>query len=185
MARAKEDLSRLTLNQIEKLTGSTFRSVTKFLEAANIQPVEVTENCKYYDPKVALPVIFEAQGYRCRKQTPADFDESSEEELAKVLDPFIQRARKDRALANTAEFNLQVLKKKYLPVEEMEKAWGDLVTNFRIKIMSLAPTQTPTLFAVKNIKDFERKWDEINREALEELSQYDVGDDEAVDQEDS
>jgi hypothetical protein len=177
LARPKEDLSKLTINQLETLTGMTFRSIKKYLSEGNLDPAETTDNCVFYNSKDALKILFNALSERDGNWVKVD-ENTPEAQLEKILDPDIQKARKDRAQANKAEFELAVLKKKFMPADEVEKGWADMVTNFRIKMLSLAPTLAPTLFAIKEIRDFEKKWDEINRETLQELSEYAVRDDE-------
>lgn len=172
MARPKDDLSKVSLNQLETLTGMTFRSIKKYLAEARIDPVLSTDNCAFYDPKVALPVLFEAQGFRTKRAPVVDPD-TPENELKQILDPNIQRARKDRAQADKAEFELEVLKKKYVLASEVENNLSNMLVNFRMKALRFSLTATPVLFQIDDRREFQRKLDEEMRHLLEELSAYD------------
>ena len=173
MARAKDDLSKLSINQLETLTGATFRSIKKYLSAAGLEPLETTDNSIFYDPREALPIIFEKLGYKIKQSgAPVAVTDEEEANLAKVLDPFVQRARKDRAQANKAEFELEVLRSKYVLATEVEQTWSSIMTDFRVKVLGFSSTETPTLFRIKDIKEFQVKFDDLMRELLEELSSY-------------
>lgn len=173
MARAKEDLSKLSINQIEVLTGATFRSIKKWLAAAGLEPEETTDNSILYDPREALPIVFENLCYKTKPKTLENINPGDEAALAKVLDPHIQRARKDRAQADKAEFELDVLKKKYLPAAEVKLVWSNIMTNFRVKAMTFAASEAPTLTGIKDPKEMRSKLEASCREFLEELSNYD------------
>lgn len=187
MARPKEDLSKLSLNQLEELTGATHRTIKKYLKEAGLEPLEETDNAKLYNPREALPVIFEKMGYKVKNSSspPVPLTAEDEQKMAKVLDPFIQRARRDRANADKAEFELSILRREHVPSIEVKKGLSDMVLSFRTKVLALAPRQSPVLFAIRDIKKFEKKWDELNRETLEELSKYDVTENPISDDEES
>lgn len=172
MARAKEDLSKLSINQIEVLTGATFRSIKKWLAAAGLEPEETTDNSILYDPREALPIVFENLCYKTKPKNE-NLNSGDEAALAKVLDPHIQRARKDRAQADKAEFELDVLKKKYLPAAEIKLVWSNIMTNFRVKVLTFAASEAPTLVGIKDPKEMKIKLEASCREFLEELSNYD------------
>lgn len=177
MARPKDDLSKLSLNQLEVLTGATYRSIKKWLSDKGLEPLETGDNSILYDPREALPIIFEAQNYKVKTAVPTGpLTENEELEISKKLDPFIQRARKDRAQADKYEFELDVLRKKYVPADETEKMWNDLMVSFRTKILAIGPQHGVTLFGIKNQKEFISKLDEIHHQALEALSGYDITD---------
>ncbi|WP_374029763.1 hypothetical protein [Bdellovibrio bacteriovorus] len=173
MARAKEDLSKLSINQLEVLTGATFRSIKKWLAAAGLEPEETTDNSILFDPREALPIIFENLGYKNKNKMPAGFNPEDEAAVAKVLDPFVQRARKDRAQADKAEFELDILRKKYLPAAEIKLVWSSIMTNFRVKVLTFAASEAPTLVGIKDPKEMRNKLEASCREFLEELSTYD------------
>ena len=50
---------KMNLNELESLTGKTFRTLKKRLEA--LEPCEVTTKGNFYDTRLALPLIFENQ----------------------------------------------------------------------------------------------------------------------------
>lgn len=173
LARPKEDLSKLTINQLETLTGATYRSIKKHLKNAGLEPLETDDNCIYYEPREALPIIFESTNALKKPKLPMVLaDPNDQVALENSLDPFIQKARKDRAQANKAEFELDVLKKKYVLATEVKIVWTGIFANFRSKCLEFASANAPSLFKIKDLKALQLRLEELMHGMLEELSEY-------------
>jgi hypothetical protein len=59
MPTHKADLSRLSITQIAELTGRAKETVSRLLRAAGVSPADQDGRTLYFDPRVALPVVFE------------------------------------------------------------------------------------------------------------------------------
>lgn len=180
MARPKEDLSRVTLNQLEKLTGSNYRTITKLLNEANVQEVANDGNSRYFDPKEALPVIFEAQGHRTRKKHALEFSDFGDGEespdVENLLDPAIQSARLSRARTKKVEVEIDVMLKKLVPAEDVERVWMGMISASISRLRVLPIAIAPRLVGETD----QIKIEEIIREEIDkirsELKDYDPDD---------
>jgi hypothetical protein len=174
LARPKENLSKLTINQLETLTGSHYRAIKKVLSEAGIEPVEMDDNSIYYNPIEALPVIFESQGLRSRKYSPMDDpDEVDEAAMEKLLDPAIQNARLARARTKKVQVETEVMLRKLVPAEDVEKVWTDMIMASRAKLRSLPIRIAPSLVGIKDPIFIEQQIEKEINAALNELKEYD------------
>jgi len=174
MARPKEDLSRVTINQLEKLTGSNYRSITKVLSEAGIEEIANDGNSRFFDPKAALPVIFEAQGFRARKKNlPTESDPDADVEM--LLDPAIQSARLSRARTRKVEVEIDILLKKLVPSDDVERVWMGMIMASRTRLKVLGLAIAPRVVGETDQIKIEDIINEEVARALGELKDYDAG----------
>lgn len=69
------------------------------------------------------------------------------------LNPAAEKARLDKARADLAELDLATRQARLVPAEMIEKAWGNIVTEIRTRLMSIpasvAPRVTPKMSTVE------------------------------------
>lgn len=174
MARPKDDLSRVSINQLATLTGSHYRAITKILSQAGIQELATDGNSRFFDPKEALPAIFEAQGHRARRPSLESPSTPDPDDIAKLLDPGIQNARLAAARTRKVEIEIEIMLKKYVPAEDVEKVWTDMIMASKAKLRSLGSRVAPRLLGLKDVVRIE---EEIEREiyaAMSELKDYEA-----------
>lgn len=176
MARAKIDLSKLSINQLEALTGSTYRSIVKILSEAEISEVSIDDNCRYYDPKKALPAIFEAQGYRTRPRVSELSPDGDDPAVENLLDPAIQNARLARARTKKVEIENDILLKKLVPAADVEAFWVKMLMASKAKLRALPDKLKTKLVSLTDQTQIEEILETGINEALNELSNYDSSD---------
>ena len=158
MANIKDDLFTVSINQLQQLTGSSYRTIKKRL--ADLDPVSAEGNTICYDPKRALPIIY------------GQADESG----FKLSELEIEKTRFEKARADKTELEVEVIRAKLLPAEVVEQVWCDILARFRARMLVI-PTRLAT--ALKNQSDTLTIESEIREkvyEALNELSEYDPSD---------
>lgn len=160
MSRQLIDLSRMTINQLSEVTGSSFRTIKKKL--AGCEPAKTEGRQVFFETQKALRLIYLSN----------EAKEGNSVEL-ELLDPQLQKARLDKARTEKVELEIEVLKGSLIPADQVEKAWSDLVIAFRAKILSLHSKISPQLAALKTIPEIELKLKTELREALAELSNLD------------
>lgn len=162
----KEDLTRLSLNQLCELTGKTFRTVKKKLE--EMEPSEKDGRTLYYESKEALRLIY----WEPYSGIPKGGADGSPED-PNLLDPVYQRARKERAQANKIEIEVQVLRSELIPSEVVEQTWSAMVAAFRARVLAIpsrAAASVLTRRTPADARDFLKK---MIDECLNELAAYD------------
>ena len=155
MANTKEDLFTVSINQLQQLTGSSYRTIKKRL--ADLDPVSSEGNVIYYDPKRALPIFYGQDDDSGFKRSELD----------------IEKTRFEKARADKTELEVEVIRAKLLPADVVEQVWGDILARFRARMLAV-PTRLATV--LKNQTDtlvIEAEIREKVYEALNELSEYD------------
>lgn len=160
MSRQLIDLSRMTINQMSEITGSSFRTIKKRL--AGLESVKTEGRQVFFETQKALRLIYLSN----------EAKEGSDIEL-ELLDPQLQKARLDKARTEKVELEIDVLKGNLIPADQVERAWSDLIIAFRAKILSLHSKISPQLASLKTIPEIELKLKTELREALSELSNTD------------
>ncbi|AHZ84654.1 hypothetical protein Bb109J_c1965 [Bdellovibrio bacteriovorus] len=176
MAKAKPELSKLTYNQLQQLTDMSYRKIKSLLADEGIEPVETDGNSIYFDPKEALPVIFEAQGFRTRPQEIGDDSPLDRPDTSEILNPAIQSARLSRARTEKTEIEIAKLRGELVPVDDVVFFVSNMITSAKSKLRALPDRITPVIMGYKDsveAKEFHRK--EIDR-ALIDLREYNVED---------
>lgn len=87
-----------------------------------------------------------------------------------------ERTRLLRAQANKTEFEVASLQRALLPFDEVVAAWESLVAAFRAKCLALPSRLAPQLAAVNEIREIQNHIAAGVREALEELSRFELAD---------
>lgn len=124
MAKSKTDLSHVTINQLSALSGSTHRTIKKRL--ADLEPSKEDGSGVYYDPKIALPLIYKIEDLKQNQKIPDD-----------VLPYEIEKARLTKWQAESQK--LKVLKEegKLIEADEVRAAWGHVLSVIRSSILNL------------------------------------------------
>lgn len=164
----KPDLSKVSINQLQQLTGSSYRTVKARL--GNLSPVHADGNTLYFDPIVALPLIFEATGPK--KAAAPVHDPANPSATEDKLDPMLQAARLSRARTKKVELETRVLEGELIHSDDVERVWSDMVGAFRAKILGLSTRVAPVLVG-KDITEIQLELSKLHKEALQELSEYD------------
>jgi len=84
-----------------------------------------------------------------------------------------QRARLTRARVRKAEIEIAALERSLLPFDEVVQAWQQLVAAFRAKCLALPSKMAPRL-AMSHTREIQAALTAAVREALEELSRFDL-----------
>lgn len=165
MATHKDSLSKVSINQLCQLTGSSYRTIKKRL--SRLDPISEDGRTLFFDPKRALPMIY-------GPAISADEDPLD----AMVLDPVRQSARLAKARADKTELEIKILKREMIPAPEVETEWSALVIAFRAKMLTISSKAAQTITAAGK-KDFhvvKGCIDELIYEALNELKDYEPSD---------
>lgn len=157
MANSKVDLTKLSINQLETLTGVSYRKIKKIL--ADIPPAETTDNAIFYKSREALCLIFESQ-----------IEKGSGESSSEKLDAIQEKAKLDKLKAELVELQVQERKGILVPSDLVEKTWSDRIIAFRQKVLGIPNRVAAPVAAISDPREIERKLDAVMREALSELS---------------
>lgn len=121
MPTHKADLASLSTAQLADLTGKAPRTVGKLLRAAGVKPTTEDGRTLYWNPPVALPVIYgNGDG----------------------LNPQAEKARLDRARAETAELELRRRRGELLEVADVRDTWSDRILSWKEKLRALPASAT-------------------------------------------
>jgi hypothetical protein len=162
--KMKPDLTSVTLNQLEQLTGISYRTLKKRL--VDLDPSFKDGNSIFYDPKEALPLIYKATE---EKRIPfgLGFDPTG-------LDPQTEKAKLDKARREKILIETRILKKELIPADQVENTWADIAVAIRSKILGMPTKIAPKVAALKgDVQKIEAELKSNCREICEELSQLD------------
>lgn len=154
MTTHKDNLSELSLAQLETITGCAFKTIKRRLGA--LPPVRTDGKTLYFNPHMALPMIYEVGADKERGVKPLDNE----------------RARLAKSQADRSEIEVARMRAELVPAVEIEKAWNDLATAFRAKILSLPTKLAPKLAGRNAIAEIQGVLCDALEEALAELSTY-------------
>lgn len=173
MARPKEDLSRVTINQLENLTGSHYRAIVQILSDAGIEEVAADGNARYFETKSALDAIFRdkfglTEYDENGKKQPKYLDEKSEN----LADPVVQHARLSKYRADKIKIEIDMLMRRLVPAEDVEKVWTDMIMASKAKMRSLATRIAPSLLNQTDVIKIEEKLEREIDDAMKELKDY-------------
>ena len=164
----KPDLSELSLNQLQQLTGRSYRTIKARLE--KLEPSSRDGKTIFYSPREALPLLFE-DVVRI-EDGGEDLDEDG-----KRLKPYerltLQRIRFEKARADKIELEVDQIKKNLLEAEKVELAWSEMIGSFRAKILGLPARSALQVSQMDDPAEIEALMRSIVSEALTELSEYD------------
>ena len=89
-------------------------------------------------------------------------------------DVHTERARLTRARARRAELEADALERSLLPFDEVVQAWQQLVAAFRARCLALPSKMAPRLAMISETREIQNALTAAVREALEELSRFDL-----------
>lgn len=153
MSRVKEDLRRVSLNQLCTLTGKTHRTVKKYL--ADL-PAQEEGGVLYYNPVEALPLIYGLNS-------------------GNKVDPFKEKARYDQLRADKVSLEIEIMRENLIPADRVEKSWGKIVSIIRARFLTLPTRVSPRIQGLTEPQEIERVLRAEVYDALTELSEYDDG----------
>ena len=116
----------LNLQQIEQLTGFTFKTIKKRLQSAGIKPKRKKGQATLYDTYELLPAIYQKQS-------------SDAEQLT------VERARLAKVQAGKIKVETERLLGKLVDREEWCKDWSAMIIDFKNKLLSFPLKVTPQL----------------------------------------
>lgn len=87
-----------------------------------------------------------------------------------VLNPAAEKARLDKARADLAELDLAVKEGRLVPASAIEKAWGNIATEIRTRLMSIPASTAPRINAKTTTVEVEAIIREQVDEALKAIS---------------
>ena len=151
-AEKKLDLSFVSLNQLEQLTGREHRTLKKRLEG--IQQVDTGGQFKKWPSKIALAKIYDAE------REPDEINGNQ------------QKARLTKAQADMAELELAAMNGQYVKLEMLEAEWASIVSNIRARFLSMPSKLAPRLSGISDARLVEDELINEVYEILGELSKY-------------
>jgi len=113
----KTDLSRLTLSQLEELTGKSHRFLKGRLAVAGVRPVGKDGRSRFYPSRAALAAVLAGDGER--------------------LDAAQEKARLDRARREQAELDLALKRRQVLDLDEVIHHWSSLAVTCKMTLRAL------------------------------------------------
>jgi phage terminase Nu1 subunit (DNA packaging protein) len=149
--RNKKNLSELSINQLSALTGSTYRTIVARLR--DLPPKREDGRSKYYEPKVALPLIYEV----------GNLDDGK-------LDPAQERARKDKELADKTAMENAATRGEMLNADRVRIAVQHILGAVRLRLLAIPSKSAPYLLGLKEITQIQAKLTDEIHECLTELS---------------
>lgn len=157
----KENLSEVTISQLETLTGKHFRTIRNRI--GNLKPLRTEGSSIFFDPKDALPLIF-----------APDFESSDTSEntskLSKQLEK--EKVRNERAKADKMELTVERLRGNLIPADMVERVWSNMTASFRAKILALPTKVALSIVGLKSPAEGEAILRDKVEEALSELAEY-------------
>lgn len=116
----------LNLQEIEQLTGFTFKTIKKRLQSAGLKPVRKKGKATLYDTYELLPALYKKQS-------------SDAEQLT------LERARLAKVQAEKVKVETSRLLGKLVDKEEWCKDWSAMIVDFKNKLLSLPLKVAPKL----------------------------------------
>lgn len=144
------NLRQLTIRQLHEVTGKSERTVKKAL--AHLEPAREDSRARYYDPHLALPLIFGLEGGK--------------------LDPGREKALLDQARRRKVDLELAVMEARLIDGETVSRSYEDECATVRARILAVASQVAPLIHAATpegNVGKYRDIVDKGNREALEAL----------------
>jgi len=147
----KQDVSRLTVNQLEELTGRSHRFVKRRLAAAGVRPIGEDGRSRIYPAQAALAAIFVGAADR--------------------LDAAQERAALDRARREAAELELALKRRQVLDLDEVVHHWSGMAATCKTTLRALPGRMHQTVPGFT--KGMARRLLALIDEALHELASDD------------
>ena len=151
-------MSEMSISELSALTGFTRETVGKRL--ADI-PHTAAGNAKRYDPRQALPALYEAAAGGGNAQTNL----------------MVERAKLAATQRQKLELEIGVMQSRLLEAGVVEATWSGMTTAARARLLALPYRLAVDAIAADGVfARIESAAHELIREALEELHAFDVAD---------
>jgi len=145
-----DNLTLMTMNQLEILTGRAYRTIEKKL--IDYPPDQMRGKAKLYIPKNVLPLIFDVS------------ESGGKTGLERERIKFTQiKSEKEKLL-------LEKLKGKLIDLESVRIAWERVLSVFRAKLQIIPGRLAEILFSCESSTEIEDQLRTALYESLEELS---------------
>lgn len=146
------DIEKLSISDLERITGQAYRTVVKRLKDSGMKPVLETDNGIFYDGRKALPALYLGAKKNSDKKTLE-----------------AQRVLESEAKTKKVEIEIEEKLGNLIPLEVVESSWVDMTVKFKDKIESVPSKLATRLFGLEVDEINQILTDEI-REALDELA---------------
>ena len=143
-----------SLNNIELLTGITFKTLKKRLGAAGIQPKKNRGKAILYDPREALPAL-----YQSAVSGSVDVDDLS-----------VERARLAKVQREKTEIEKQKMLGNLVDKQKFETEWSAFLVELKDRILAL-PLKLSSVLAGKDSEEIYVSLDVHLKEILNELAE--------------
>lgn len=121
MPTHKPDLASLSTQQVADLVGKAQRTIVRLLRAAGVAPVREDGRTLYWHPPTVLPVIYA---------------------VGEGLNPQAEKARLDRARAETAELELHRRRGELFERDDVYQTWASHTLSWKERLRSLPAEAT-------------------------------------------
>ena len=149
-------MSEMSISELSALTGFTRETVGKRL--ADI-PHTAAGNAKRYDPRQALPALYEVAGNSGQ------------------IDLMRERALLARSQRQKIDLEIGVMQQRLIPAETVEQTWSGMTSAARQRLLAMPYRLAVDAIAADGVfARIESAAHELIREALEELHAYDPAD---------
>ena len=148
-------MSEMSISELSALTGFTRETVGKRL--ADI-PHTAAGNAKRYDPRQALPALYEVA---CNSGQ---------------IDLMRERAMLARSQRQKIDLEIGVMQRELLPASLVASVWGGMTTAARQRLLAIPYRMATAALAADGFAAIETAANELIREALNELHQYNPAD---------
>ena len=149
-------MSDMSISELSALTGFTRETVGKRL--TNI-PHTAAGNAKRYDPRAALPALYEVAGNSGQ------------------IDLMRERALLARSQRTKIDLEIGVMQQKLIPAETVEQTWSGMTTAARARLLQLPYRLAVAALSADGVfGQVEAAATELVREALTELHAFDIAD---------
>lgn len=143
----------VSYNQLSDLTGKTYRTIKKRIDAAGIEPEAMKGNAQMFDSVNVLQVIYS----------------TGAEDAGDVLDLQQERAKLAQAQTEKIEIQIHQMQGDLVPAEEVTKAWQLLVGAMRARLLSMPTKAAPLVMVADSQIEAKEVLQKHVHEALNEL----------------
>lgn len=161
MGKIKSELSRVSLSQLSVLTGKAPRTLKMLLVWATPR---VESGTLFYNSAEVLTLRGDPAAGAGAPDTP--------EGTRKPPDCAEARARLDTLKADKVHLEVEQLRGKLIPADEVQVGWEKFANAIRSRVLAMPSKIGPRLKAAKDLKELEKIFKAECHEALKELAQY-------------
>jgi hypothetical protein len=144
-----------TVAELHDMTGTSKKTIYKHIEKASLKA-----NGKKYQVQSVLSAIVK------HRQEDKDVTKLKND----APDYYTERARHEQFKADLAQLELKKKSGEMIPVDEVVKDWGQMITACRAKLLALPSKISPRLPGCDDVREMEQVIKSEILEALDELS---------------